>query len=273
MKPYTRSATHVALLTLFLLLPQAAGYAQGISLSGEPVRSDTLPSGGSVTGTIAIRNASDSPREARVYQTDLNPLADGSTSYAEPGTNPRSNAPWMTITPHQVTVPAKGTAIVNYLLRVPADVALKGTYWSVIMVEGIAPASLEPPKDPAKLVYTVKTVIRYATQVVTNVGSTGTRDLRFIDKQVVIVDGKQVLQLTLSNTGDCLLRPALWTELYDEQGETKARVPSRQKRLYPGCVKTVSFDLSSVPKGKYTAVVVADNGDDNVFGAQYDLEL
>ena len=43
--------------------------------------------------------------------------------------------------------------------------------------------------------------------------------------------------------------------------------------IYPGCSARFRIDLSGLPAGRYKAIVVADCGDENVFGAQYDLEF
>jgi len=44
-------------------------------------------------------------------------------------------------------------------------------------------------------------------------------------------------------------------------------------RIYPGTSVRHKIDLSSLPGGKYMALVVADNGDEYIFGAQYTLEF
>jgi hypothetical protein len=43
--------------------------------------------------------------------------------------------------------------------------------------------------------------------------------------------------------------------------------------LYPGCTGRFQLDVSELAAGKYESLIVADNGDDNVFGARYSLEI
>jgi len=81
------------------------------------------------------------------------------------------------------------------------------------------------------------------------------------------------LQLDLENTGQRYLRLLVWAELYDEQGTSVGRFQAGRRGVYPGCSTRFHADLSQVPPGKYNALVVADNGDEYVFGARYDLEI
>ena len=51
------------------------------------------------------------------------------------------------------------------------------------------------------------------------------------------------------------------------------RFETDRKRLYPGTSVRYSVDLTEVASGSYQALVVVDNGDEHVFGAQYGLEF
>jgi len=44
-------------------------------------------------------------------------------------------------------------------------------------------------------------------------------------------------------------------------------------RIYPGCSVRHKIDLKDVPKGRYKALIVADNGDENIFGSRWNLEI
>ncbi len=62
-------------------------------------------------------------------------------------------------------------------------------------------------------------------------------------------------------------------ELYNTDGVNVGRFESRQLRIYPGCSVRHKVDFKDIPGGRYKALVVADNGDEYVFGARYDIEL
>ena len=267
--------TRSVILCLFVLLASCGtAMSAGISMLGGMTRQATVQPGSRTEGKIFLRNTSDQPHEVKVYQTDYMFYADGKNMYGDPGKTVRSNASWITFTPHQFTIPPGETSTVYYTIQAPADNKLNGTYWSLLMVEPIAPGSLEPPKPKKdEVLVGVKTVMRYAVQMVTTIGDTGSRNIKFINKQLSNENGKLFLQLDIENTGERWLNPQIWAEIYDESGASLGRFEGNKMRLYPECSGRFRIDFSQLPKGKYNALVVADNGDENVFGSQYNLEI
>jgi len=226
-------------------------------------------------GIIFLQNPGEEPQEVKLYQPDYIFFCDGTNIYGEPGENPRSNAKWITFSPERVVIQPKDRTEVHYTVRLPDDKALVGTYWSMIMVEGIGKSSPEaeaakPLTDKPKAV--VRTVVRYGIQMVTNIGNIGTRKLKFLETKLLKEDDeKKILQVDVENVGERFLRPSLWTELYDEKGNYIGRFEGARLRTYPSTSVRFRIDLSTVPKGKYKALVVADCGGDDLFGATYDL--
>jgi hypothetical protein len=268
-----RVGLHILFLTA-LLLALRAGFAGDVCLVGGLSREATLAPGGKSEGRIILQNNADQPREVKVYQTDYLFYADGKNVYGEPGSIPRSNCSWITFTPRQFVIGPKETYSVYYTVQVPSDPALLGTYWSILMVEPLPEGGEAPPiaKDGEAQVG-IRTVLRYGIQFVTNIGDTGTRALKFTDKQLITNGNERTLQLDIENTGERWLRPSIWAELYDANGVSIGRFDGGRLRLYPGCSGRFKIDLSQVPPGSYQALTVADNGDDYVFGAQFKLEI
>lgn len=270
------SSRRIMILVVGLLVGMGAesAWAAGVSVVGGLTREATLQPGARTEGQIVLRNNTDRPQEVRVYQTDYRFWADGRNEYGDPGSTPRSNAPWIVHTPQQLTVPPKSTESVYYSIQAPPRDDLVGTYWSMLMVEPIAAETLEPPEpEKGKVTIGIRTVMRYAIQMVTHIGDTGARDLKFADRRLLLEAGRRTLQLDLENTGERWLSPVVWAELYDEQGVSLGRFEGGRFRIYPGCSVRYQIDLSEAPAGAYRALIVADNGDEYVFGAQYDLEL
>ena len=142
------------------------------------------------------------------------------------------------------------------------------------MVEPVSAGTLEPPepeKDKAKV--GVRTILRYAIQFVTHIGQTGVRGMKFVDRRLVVHDGRRTLELDAENTGERWLRPLVWAEIFDQAGAALGRFDGQRLRIYPGCSVRFLIDLSSLPPGNYSALVVADSGDENVFGARYELAI
>lgn len=215
----TRCPIILLLVALLVSMGAESALAAPVSVVGGLTREATLQPGAKTEGRIILRNNTEQPQEVKVYQTDYLFWADGRNQYGEPGSTPRSNARWIVHTPQQLTVPPKSTESVYYTIQAPAQEALRGTYWSMLMVEPVAADTLEPPQpEEGKVTIGIRSVMRYAIQMVTHIGDTGARDLKFADKQLLVEAGKRTLRLDLENTGERWLRPLVWAELYDEQG-------------------------------------------------------
>lgn len=259
----------VSLFLIFLIVSTDFCFA-GISVVGGLTQEKIANPGpgDKFERTILLKNTEKKPLGVKIYKTDYLFYSDGTTLYGEPGGVPRSNASWITISPNRLTIHPGETVPVHYAVRVPDDPDLKGTYWGMVMVEPLAEAASE---ENGK--FGIQTVVRYGIQVVTHIGNSGTRQIKFSDKKLIVADGKRKLQIDMENIGERGLSPSVWTELYDQQGKLVGRFESSQLRIYPGCSVRHHVNLTDVPEGRYKALVVADNGDEYIFGAQYNLEI
>jgi len=234
----------------------------------------TLPPGGQTSGNIDIANNGKEAETVRIYQTDYMFSADGKNNFGPPGSVPRSNAKWIKFTPTQVTVAPGEKASIFYEIAVPEISDLRGTYWSVIMVEPVPKAALEPPsakKD--KVAIGVQAVFRHAVQMITHIGDTGERALKFASKRLENRDGKVFLVLDVENTGERWLVPALYVDLADQSGRSLGRFEGGKLRIFPGCSVRYFVDLGALKPGGYNALVIADCGEEKLFGARYTLEV
>jgi len=255
-----------------LVLGSAVGGTCGVvSVMGSLSQQATALPGGSVQGTILVRNHSDQPQIVRVYQTDYDSYADGRCLFGEPGAAARSNARWISLGTSRLELTAQQVATVRYTVRVPADNTLVGTYWSVIMVEAVAePAA---PTADGKPAVGMQQVLRYGVQIVTDIGQTGKPDLHLGNERLDKDAQGRWFRVDAENVGERSLLPAAWVELFDDAGASKGRFGAEPRRIYPGCSARFEFDLSQAPPGRYRALLVLDNRDENVYGAQYDLDL
>lgn len=252
-----------------------SGKARAISLPGGLTVENSLTAGGRASGNIVILNSDAEPVTVRVYQTDYMFYADGRNEFGRPGSTPRSNASWITYSPNQITVPAGGSASVSYQITVPNDQSLRGTYWSIIMIEPIPKAALEPPSpEKGKIALGVQAVFRHTVQVITNIGDTGKRALEFADEKLEAKDGKISLGVNVKNTGERGLVPAVYVDLTDQSGHSLGRFEGGELRIYPGCSVRYIVDFGALKPGKYNALFVADSGEgEKVFGIRYTLEV
>ncbi len=264
----------IPVLLFFLLVPCATEAA--VSLIGgltHEKKSNPGP-GDTYKGSILIKNTGTELQEVKVYQTDYLFFFDGRNIYGKPGKTPRSNADWLGFSPHRLVIGPGDTSRVNYTIKVPNDPNLVGTYWSSLMVEGVpksSPLSSQPERGKTKVGITQ--IFRYNIQMVTHIGDTGERKLKFLKTKLLKETEKRVLQLDMENTGQRWLRPLLWVELYDTTGTYLGKFEGGKKRIYPGTSVRFKVDLTNVPKGTYKTLIVADCGGDYIFGANYTLKF
>ncbi|HDQ45692.1 MAG TPA: hypothetical protein ENN17_09395 [bacterium] len=259
-----RFSRHTLLwIASFFYVPLAAE----ITVLGELSHEYALQPGSRQTGVIEVMNMGEKPRTARVYQTDYTYRSDGTSRYDAPGAVARSNAGWMQISPRQFTVPGGEKMIVNYVVGVP-DTGLSGTYWSILMVEPVEEITPEQPEG-----IQIRTVIRYAVQVVTQIGNTGDRSVRFQNAQLIRQDTGRFLVLEVENDGNRFVRPAIWVEVFDVEGQFQGKFETRQSRILPGCSVRREIDVTSLSVGEYKALVIVDCGDEDIFGMNLTLKI
>lgn len=273
-----RALATTLLRVLFLMPLIVPTLPAQVSVIGELSQDKSVKPGETYSGVIIVRNDTKEQQEAKVYQTDYTFQSDGTNNYGEPGMLPRSNAKWIAYSPSYLTLPPEATMAVNYTVTVPRDTAgrkLIGTYWSMLMVEGIQKGSAEsslPAKDKKAQMGIMQT-IRYGIQIATTIANTGAKKIEFLGVAMDTTEGRRALRIDIKNTGDIGMRPDVSLELFNVQGTSVGKFSGVKYRIYPGTSVRQLIDVSSVPKGTYKALVVVDAGGDDVFGAQYTLTL
>jgi hypothetical protein len=256
---------------VFFSLP---GHSSAITIPTGLTIEKTLSPGEAAQGRIEIINPDEEEVTVRIYQTDYMFYSDGTSEFAKPGGVARSNASWITYAPDRLVIPPRGRSEVSYRISAPNDPDLKGTYWSVIMVEPLAKGALEPPSpEKGKVKLGVQAVFRHAVQMVTHIGDTGKSAMEFGDKRLEKAEGHVFLVLDVKNTGERWLVPALYLDLYDGSGRALGRFEGGRLRIFPGCSVRYRVSLGGLRLGKYNALVMLDAGEGQIFGAKYTLEV
>jgi len=241
-----------------------------IAVPGPLTHEYVVEAGETVSGTLRVDNTSDKAVAVSVEQRDYLFFADGSNIYGEPGSHARSNSPWTRFAlPSRLIIEPGDSAIVRYWIDVPDDPGLVGTYWSIILVAPLEDDVAASEESPG---IGLRAVFQYGVQLVTHIGGTGSALITLDDAQLLAEPEGTVLQLDISNAGERWLRPTVWTELYDSEGALAGRFESQRKRIFPGTSVRHRL-LLEVPSGSYRALVVFDNGDENVWGSQFDFDL
>jgi len=265
-----RAIPALALAGALLSLPLCPAPAQ-IAVVGNTVEEHTAAPGESYDGTILIRNLSNQSQPVRIYQTDYTFSSDGTSHFDSTGSIKRSNAKWIAVSTTALVVPAGSDVPVAYAVKVPPADTMRGTYWSVVMVEGATDA---PPSVNATSQVGLGVVVRYAVQVATHIESSGSRKINFTNQHVETErDSTQSLKLAIENVGERAYRPLVWVEVYDDKGTLRASAKQQRGLIYPGSSAKQKFSLGALEAGNYKAIVFADVGSDEVVAAQYKLRF
>ncbi len=266
------------LFALLLLGGTFSPAAAQISVRSQLSHDKTVVPGETYTGAILVRNDTDEVQQAKVYQTDYLFYADGTNYFGDPGQLDRSNASWIEVAASSVVIPPRNSMEITYRVTVPEDIdgsAPAGSYWSIIMVEGI-------PKDSPENIenslpdnsYGVLQVTRYGVQVASHFNGTSGAELTITESQLSRSDDAETtLNLAVQNDGHKLVRPDMWVELYGMDGTAFGRMEGQKSRLYPGTSVTQRIKLGKLDPGSYRALVIMDAGEEDVFGAEFTLNI
>jgi len=256
---------------LFLLLSAGvqSSFASISVLGGLTKRFDVKP-GSIYRDVIGIRNEGEKSAEVRIYQTDYIYNARGENFYAESGTTPRSNGKWIQCSANRLAVAPGSTGQISFTVTTPQNLALNGSYWSMIMIEPVedsGPAANRPGMG-------IKTQVRFGVQIIGNVGATGVKKIKFQNQKLIALnESRYAFQSDVENVGERELTPTMSVEIYDEKGALFGRFKGGRFRVFPTCSVCYAAEIGSIPKGTYNVVVILDNGDDFIVGDQLKIKV
>ena len=256
---------------LFISLAVCLSLSAGSMASVEGVGSlkhNTSGTRGDVSpGQIKIQNSEDKPQEVRVYQTDLLYNYEGFTEYSEEESHSRSNRSWIQFSPQSLILQPHEVRFIQYEITVPESDSICGTFWSILMVEGVNPKN---PEQSGEL--NIETITRYAIQMVTEITDPGEGQLQFYQPTLIREGDKLYLAVDLLNTGDHYISPEVSMELYDESGQTVQKITASKKGLFPTTSTRFKLDLAGLKADQtYQCLIVAVGEDEDVFGLEYTL--
>lgn len=262
-----RISLSLRFLFLLLLLNSFTATAKIVVLNGLTHIHNT-GSGQVVTGKVQVKNVGLKPEKVLVYKKDLLQTCDGKTDFAESGSQERSSAKWLETNIDEKLLKEGEEYEILYTIRIPQESSLSGSYWSMLMIEGADPVNEELQKGVS-----IGSKIRYAIQVITDIGITENPKLSFenilfkkISPQVKTVNVK------LKNPGKFMVRPKLLLEIYSKDGQKLKVLESTSQKVYPLSCKDYEIEIKDLPKGTYDAILVADYGAD-LFGTNLVIEI
>ena len=273
MKHLLLTSMAVALPWLFLQPASAA-----VMLNGGLSHEYAVNSGSVVNGVLELKNTSNELAEVKIYQEDIKVKTDGSIEYISgTGKHARSNANWISLDTDRVMLAPNESQTVSYTLQVPSG-HLSGSYWSALMIEPVSNKSSESQLTPAasdKPTLTIHQKVRYAVQVLTNVGNQATANLVFDAPQVAKdPQGGRAFHVNVKNTGTRHSRPKVWLDVFSADGNNVGKFEADTHGLYANEREAFSIALNDLQPGNYKALLAAeDNNGGQVFGSDVNLTI
>lgn len=258
----------LCLATALALFAYGAPVGAQIMVSSPSVVEQTTRPGGEYTGTIVVQNISTVAQQITARVVDYSFDADGTSRYDDPGSQPRSSARWIALSPRTTEIPPKKSVALTFTVRVPAIDTLAGSYSSMVLVTTpLQQGDVVRPRG-GRANAGIKSDMSYGIQLATHLG--GVAPSRFAMGHLTAVTGadrSRDIAVTVRNTGDRAQRPIVSVELYTEDGRLVASQKAQRGLIYPGSSVRQTFRLASVPRGSYRALLQTDTGED-IFAMQ-----
>ncbi len=249
---------------LALALVAFAGQAFAFHLRNQdPIVQLTLNPGDVHQGSISLSNSGDKPMRISAYLQDwqykYSSQGDFEKEFAAPGTMGRSGSNWISFFPNNLEIPPRGSAKVEYTIRVPDDQPLEGGYYSVMFFEGMAPES----QDGTQGGVNVKFSTRMGSLFLINIESTVRQDMEISDIRASRVDAASPLRIeaTLLTKANVLMACKSGSfHFMSPEGVVGARGDLPDIHLWPGSepLKIQAESLGNLAGGRYNTVLTYD---------------
>ena len=224
-------------------------------------------SGKIISGVIKLKNTKDTEQRVIVYFNDLFQECGKETILTADFSHKNSIAKWFSTNVNERVLKGNEEYELLYTINVPDGTDLKGSFWGVLMVE------IEKPIKEDDLEYGVKleSKVRYGIQIIADINERTTSDLEFYDIKIDETDTSKIINVDIQNNGNFYVQPTLVLEVFNENGEQSKKMELKFKKIYPNSCKAFSLDISDLPKGAYTAVLVAGYGE-NMYAIDLEFE-
>ena len=257
-------------ILLLLLLSTIKSFSGVVILNGL-THVHSGEAGSQMSGKVKIRNDSSKENRIIIYKQDLILNCDNTSifEYRDINSNPRTMGNWLMVNVDEKILAPHEEYDLNYSINIPKKVSEKGSYWTVLMVEGA-----DPIREKESQSLQVGSKIRYAVQLITELGNVESPKLQF--ENVEYKKGQNVtssvIQIKLKNVGQYSAQTKVLLEIYDSKG-TKLKVfQGTIRRIYPSFCNVFELEIKDLPKGVYDGVIIADNSKD-LFGSNVSIKI
>ena len=254
-------------VTIAALVSCASAHAGNIVLLSNMTTTHTASPGSVVRGTVEVRNTGSESETLSLSLNDFATRAPDTRDVLDTQSIDRSLGPWLTLEDTALTIAPGQSRSIPYQINVPDDANLQGSFWSILMLEEGTTPTVASIGGVSLLQRS-----RIGTRVVATIPG-GSRVVTFSASGLARVGQGVVFYCDIENTGTDALSIEPKLELYDTNGQKQGVYKGQANMLYPGSSWRYSIDLTSAPAGDYTAILIANGGDDALFGARHPIHL
>lgn len=270
MKKSGKSIWHIAGVCILLLIISSGTAFGQIYVTSKFITVNESYPGEVYNGELSVMNVGEETEIIRLTQKDYLFYATGKDMYPEAGYVDRSNASWIQFSLDEFSVGPGEKKSVPYMVRVPNDATLCGSYWSAIMVQTITDTALNTENEGTAK---INTALRFALQVVTNITNTGSGSVAFQNPKHHMNKDEFAFSVDIENTGETYFTLNSTAIVYSKTGGYVGTFTGNKKICYPGTSVKLTVNIPELEAGDYQVQFVADGGGDNIFGALYGLKI
>lgn len=249
----------------------------GIVVQDELTKSVELAHGEETVIYIRLYNPENKIVQARISQADYLYNAREENWYIEAGKYSRSNANWISVN-NNISINPYESVLLPVSIKIPAKTDLRGSYWSALLIEN---AENFTERDRTLEDGEISVNLRYAVQIVCTIRNTGSLNLDFKNFNISRNDEtrQSIVSLELFNSGTLWADVSVKLDLFDNNANFIGTFYSRNQKIYPGLGRNISIPLIPLKASDansplmYYAVVVADCGNNQIFGHQFSFSV
>ena len=224
--------------------------------------------GSTIRGIIAIENTGKNDERVLITQRDYLLFCDGTSDFTKHNSHDRSLFNWIYAPVTEQIIKAGETYNMSYEISFPLDQTLKGSYWTLFIVEKADPINLDDENTEVK----IETRLRYGIQVIADIGDDKTSELNFENQKITKINDTNFIEINLSNKGIYMVVPTIIVEFFDENNQSVFKSEINRKKVYPESCTQFTLPIEKIPKGNYTVLLIADYGED-LYGANVELTI
>jgi hypothetical protein len=169
----------------------------------------------------------------------------------------------ITFSPSELRIPPNSREGVTYRMTVPQDA--QGSYWAMMAIEPLSMGDrLYASKDST---IQIRQKVRWGINVV-GTAPGGQPQIQNLGSEI---QGGRLL-VSMKNSGTVSIRPHTSLKLYDENGNELQTIEGQQILMHPTTSVRAGFDVSDVPSGSYSGVVMIES-ERGVYGIRVNLTL